>query len=164
MINRHLIIFLIILTSCGLDCVDNKTGIAKSSQTLEESKKNNVFCFEMTVSDSFVILDSLRSFKIVDTWVENKWHYDCLNNKAVIKKDSFYQLKFYANYRGNIKVLYPEYNLMNKELTMGSRLGGQLDFDYNGEDTISLILAEKDSTSWNFRIIKKLNFIKKVSR
>jgi hypothetical protein len=40
------------MTSCGLDCVDKKTGIHKSSQTLKEAKQNDVFRFEVAVDKS----------------------------------------------------------------------------------------------------------------
>src|ERR1022692_2823916 len=79
------------LSSCGLDCVDNKTGEHKSSQTIKESIDKCVFQFEMYCNKNNFQLDNGRFFKIKNAWVENGWKYDCVNNTAVLKKDTFLQ-------------------------------------------------------------------------
>ena len=153
------ILFVIFTTSCALECIDKKTGIQKSSQTITESKLNKVFLFEMYSSKEIVHLDSSRTFQVVNSWVEKNWHYDCINNKAVLKIDSTYQFIIEAKYNG--KFLHTEYYLMNKDTTFGNGLNSQLCFDYNNEDTIALLVAQKDTTNWKFKTIKELKFIKK---
>ena len=154
------ILFVIFMTSCALECIDKKTGLQKSSQTITESKQNKVFLFEMYSSKEIVHLDSSRTFQVVNSWVEKNWHYDCINNKAVLKIDSAYQFIIDAKYNG--KFLHTEYYLMKKDTTFGNGLNSQLCFDYNSEDTISLLVAQQDTTNWKFKTIKELKFVKRV--
>ena len=36
-------------------------------------------------------LDSGKTFKINHAWIENSWMNDCINNSAVVRKDSTFQ-------------------------------------------------------------------------
>ena len=139
-----------IITSCGIDCIDKKTGLHKSSQTLKDSKKNGVFNFEMLSETGSLALDSGIIFKINSAWVENSWSYECINNEAIVQKDSMFQFVIDASYDGD--VLNHDYWLMNK------KLGSVLDYGYSGEDTIRLTLRNGKS------IIDTLSFVKQVSR
>lgn len=147
------IIVAITLTSCGLGCIDNKTGIHKSSQTLSDSKANHVLQFEMIGSKSLINLDNGVIFKIKNAWVERNWHYECVNNNAVLIKDSSFQFVIDAVYVGEI--IHTDYILMDNDTTTGAYLGSVLDFDYTGEDTVSLTLLKKDI------VFEKLKFTRK---
>ena len=141
---------LLTLTSCGPDCIDKKTGLHKSSQTLKDSKENKVFNFEMLSDQSRFHLDKGKVFKIKNAWIENSWTYECIDNNAVIHKENSFQLVIDAEYEGNF--IDSEYWLMNKGL------GSVLDYRYLGQDTIRLTLTKNKS------IIDTLTFVRKVSR
>jgi len=147
------IIIAITLTSCGLECIEKKSGIHKSSLTLSDSKANHVFQFEMIGNKSLITLDNGVIFKIKNTWVERNWHYECVNNIAVLKKDSSFQFVIDAEYVGEI--IHADYVLMDNDTTTGAYLGSVLDFDYSGEDTLSLTLVKKD------KVVEKLKFLRK---
>lgn len=155
---KILLLFMIAITatSCGLDCIDNKTGNPKFSETIEKSKENGVYQFEMISNKQLFHLDSGRVFKIKNAWVEKAWHYECVNNKAVLHKDSVLQFLIDAERTGNF--LHSNYVILNKENTSGSYLDGILVFDYSGEDTLTLSLRNKD------KIIEILKFGKNVCR
>ena len=141
---------LLTLTSCALECIDKKTGMHKSSQTLELSKKNKVFNFEMLSDKTLFPLESGFVFKIKNAWVENSWRYECVDNKAVIQKDSLFQFVIDADYEGD--AINSDYWLMN------NHLGSVLYYNYAKEDTIRLTLRNKST------IIDTLIFVKKVRR
>lgn len=154
---KTITITLILLTlySCGLDCIEKKKGMHKASQTIEQSKEIGVYSFEMQTNKSTFSLDSGLTFKINSAWVENGWSYECVDNNAVVKKDSFNQLVIDAKY--NIETINTDYSLMEYNLSEGCHLGSRLDFGYSGQDTLTLLLT-KDKT-----IIDTLNFIKKIN-
>ncbi len=131
-------IFLIIFSSCGHDCIDNKTGMSKASRTIQESKEINVFQFEMVTTKNLILLDSGRLFKIKNAWVENRWSYECLNNRAVVKKDSNFQMVIDGkiNYEGD------EYYYWLMEGNSGSELRSILSFKYSGQDTLKLSIVK----------------------
>ena len=82
------VIIVIIFTSCGFDCIDRKTGLSKSSQSIKESKQNGIFMYEIP-------LDSGEILTINNAWVENRWSYEWVNNKYIVKKDKLIKiLKF----------------------------------------------------------------------
>src|SRR5688572_15244072 len=89
------------VSSCGLDCVDKKTGMHKSSQTLKESQTNELFRFEFIADKSSFLLDTGLVFNIKNAWVENSWMYECIDNKAEVVKDSSYQFVIDAEYKGD---------------------------------------------------------------
>lgn len=144
------ILAIFILTSCGIDCVDKKTGLHKSSQTLKDSKKNGVFNFEIFSETTSLLLDSGLIFKVNNAWVENSWSYECINNEVIVQKGSILQFVIDASYEGD--ALNHDYWLMNKPL------GSVLDYGYSGEDTIRLTLRNSQS------IVDTLTFVKQVSR
>ena len=140
-----------ILTSCGLDCVDKKTGLHKSSQTLKEAQTNNLFLLEFIPNKSILRLDSGLVLKIKNAWVENNWKYECISNQAEIVKDSLYQFVVDADYQGNA---------INSNYWLGNNhLGAVLDYSYSGHDTVTLSLS-KDKT-----VVDTITFVRRqVSR
>jgi hypothetical protein len=142
------------LIGCGLDCIDKKTGESKSSQTMNESKDKSVFQFEMLCDKKDFKLDKERIFKIKNVWVENSWMYDCINNKAILKKDTSLQLIIDGEYSAIIDSA--DYVLMLKDNSSGAFLGGQLSFVYSRLDTFELTLMNYK----NKNVIDTLKFWK----
>jgi hypothetical protein len=140
-----------ILTSCGLDCVDKKTGLHKSSQTLNEAQAKNLFQFELAPDKSILHLDSGLMLKIKNAWVENNWKYECINNKAEIVKDTSFQFVVDADYEGDA---------INSNYWLGNNhLGAVLDYSYSGQDTVTLSLSKDKS------IVDTITFVRRqVSR
>jgi hypothetical protein len=125
---------LLILTSCGLDCVDKKTGMHKSSQTLKEAQTKDLYKFEFITDKSTLQLDSGLVFNIKNAWVENSWRYECIDNKAEVVKDSSYQFVIDADYKGDA---------INSNYWLGNNhLGAVLSFGYSGQDTFILTLCK----------------------
>jgi hypothetical protein len=141
----------LILTSCGLDCVDKKTGLYKSSQTLNEAQTQNLFQFEFAPNKSIIHLDSGLALKIKNAWTENNWKYECINNAAEIVKDTSLQFVVDADYDGDA---------INSNYWLGNNhLGTVLDYSYFGQDTVTLSLS-KDK-----RIVDTITFVRQqVSR
>ena len=131
--------FSAIYTSCGLDCVDKKTGMHKSSHTLKEAQSNKLFQFELSANKSLFHLDSGVIFRIKNAWVENSWRYECIAGKAAVVKDSIYQFVIDATYQSDAAL--PHYWLEN------NRVDGILDYNYSGQDTIRLSLYKDTSYS-----------------
>lgn len=152
-------LFLICVTifSCGIDCVEKKTGMHKSSQSIEESKKYNVFKFEMLTNKKEFKLGNKRNFKINTAWVENGWLYDCINNNAVLKKDDFDQFVIDGKCTNATDSLH--YVLIESDNQRGIFLGGQLSFKYMGQDTFVLTLQENNTKA----IIDTLKFLKQIN-
>ena len=153
-------LFLICVTifGCGLDCVEKKTGMHKSSRSIEESRQHGVFKFEMFTNKKYFNLANKKSFKITTAWVENGWWYDCINNDAVLKKDNFYQFVIDGKYTYVTDSLH--YVLMESDNRRGNFLGGQLSFNYLGQDTLLLTLSENNTKA----IIDTLKFVKQPNR
>jgi hypothetical protein len=147
------------LTSCGLDCVDKKTGMHKSSQTLKEAKEKDLFVFEFAADKSSFNLDSGLLFKIKNAWVENSWKYECIDNEARVVKDSSLQFVIDADYHGDA---------INSKYWLGNNhLGAVLRFGYSGHDTITLTLFKDTSFTLtnNGQTVDKITFVKRqVSR
>src|SRR5690349_10899373 len=95
------ILTVLTLTSCGVDCVDKKTGLHKSSRTLKESGAKDLFRFEVDANKSTFQLDSGLVFNIKNAWIENDWRYECIDNQAIIIKDNSYQFVIDADYAGD---------------------------------------------------------------
>jgi len=147
------------LTRCGFDCVDKKTGMHKSSQTMEEAQKKELFKFEFIADKTTFQLDSGLIFNIKKAWVESSWSYECIDNRAEVVKDSSYQFVIDADYNGNI--INSNYWLEN------NHLGAVLSFDYTGQDTIQLVLYKRSSYTLieDKMKINTIDFIRrKVSR
>ena len=131
----------------------------KSSQTLEEAKQNEVYRFEFAADKSDFKLDSGLAFNIKNAWVENDWKYECINNKAVVVKDSSYQVVIDAYYEG--EAFESNYWLGN------SHLGAVLRFNYSGQDTFTLPLYKDTSyaSTRNKVTIDTITFVRRqVSR
>lgn len=133
------LICIVTLTSCNLDCVDKKTGMHKSSQTIEQSKEIGVYQFQMTTNRQFVKIDNDRKLTIQNAWVENSYLYDCVDNRAVLKKETQFQLVLDGKYvRPENDTLW--YTLWADKSNFGVVLGGQLTFGYSGQDTLTMTI------------------------
>jgi hypothetical protein len=161
---RTVIIILAIffLTSCGLECVDKKTGLHQASSSIEDAKEKGVFQFELKPNKITFPLDSGRTFEIENAWVEYSWTYQCVDNKAVVTKDDFMHI-----------VIKPK--TMPKSLTenryaitekgKGIYFGStHLNFSYKGQDSISLRLVKfKTDLDSSKTYFDKILLTKKVS-
>jgi hypothetical protein len=144
---------LITYSSCGLDCIDKKTGLHKSSQTIQESRTKNVFKFEMLCDTKTLVLDNESTLIINNAWVENDWKYECINNSAVIEKDSSLQFVLDAKYSGPIDLTFLLTN--EKEKGIGCYLGSILDFNYVGGDSVVLNLMRGNESLHRLKFYKK---------
>lgn len=161
---RNVIITLTIflLTSCGLECVEKKTGLHKASSTIGDSKEKGVFQFELQPTRLTFSLDSGRTFEIKNAWVEYSWTYQCVDNKAVVTKDNFMQVVIESKTKPKT-VTHVDYAILEKE--KGVFLSSTyLDFDYNGQDTVKLQLVKfKGALDSNKTYFDKIVLTKKVS-
>jgi hypothetical protein len=153
MINLFCLFICVLFVGCGYDCVDKKTGMHKSSETIEESVHNKVFRFEMDCPKKTFSLDSGVVLSIKNAWVENSWAYDCVHNSPVVKKDSALQFVIDAYFNGNKSKL--DYFLMLSDKSMGAYPGGILNFNYYNQDTLSLFLMKEQ------RVLSKIIFFRK---
>ena len=143
---------MITLASCGYDCVEKDTGMHKSCETMKESVDKKVFKFEMIPDKNVFHLDSGKTCKINNAWVENDWTYECVNNHAVVTKDTSLQFVIDREYIANTTLsdlLYFEKNGSNGSIESG------LDFNYSGEDTLILNVRR------NHKILETIKFYKK---
>ena len=111
----------------------------RSSHTIEESKEKEVYQFQMFTNRQFVKVDNERKLVIKNAWIENSWLYDCIDNRAVLKKQIQYQMVIDAEYE------QPEsdtvsYTLWADKNNFGVGLGGKLTFNYIEHDTLKLTL------------------------
>jgi hypothetical protein len=158
----YLILLLSLSSSCGLDCIDNKTGLHKCSQTIKKANENKVFQFEVFTDKKIFQLDNNRVFKINNAWVENGWTYECIDNKAILKKDTFLQFVIDGEYVAKDDSL--NYVLWVKDTSTGVYLGSPLSFLYFGEDTIILnLMKNKELLSKNHIFVSQLKFYRKPS-
>ena len=144
-ITRYLPTFIIILSfiSCGIECVDKKAGLPKFSSNIEESKQNDVFNFQLTSDIKALVIDPERVLTIRNAWVENCWSYECVNNQAVLVKKKTQQFVIDYKYDApeNDSISYCLWKIKEKK---GNCLGGIMEFNYNGEDTLKLVLRENN--------------------
>lgn len=152
----------ILLTSCGLECIEKKTGLHQASSTIDDSKEKGVFQFELQPNKLTFPLDSGRTFEIKNAWVEYSWTYQCVDNKAVVTKDKFMQVVIESKTRPKT-ITHVDYAIMEKG--KGVFLSStNLDFDYNRQDTIKLQLVKfKAMLDSNKTYFDKIMLTKKVS-
>lgn len=151
-----------LLTSCGLECIEKKTGLHKASSTLDDAKEKGVFQFELQPNKSTFPLDSGRIFEIKNAWVEYSWTYQCIDNKAVVTKDNFKQVVIESRLRPKT-INHVDYAIMEKG--KGAFLSSSyLDFSYSGQDTIKLQLVKfKDVLDSNRFYFDKIVLTRKAS-
>src|SRR5687768_12911683 len=87
---RYLLLSLLFITACDLDT--KKTGMHKCSQSIEESKSNGVFRYELTVDNPIINIGDNKSDTVKQIWVEDMWQYERENGRTVVKKYSTQQL------------------------------------------------------------------------
>ena len=131
---------IVAINGCGLDCVDKKTGMHKSSQTIKESQKNGVFQFQMFTDRTKVQVDSFRVLELKNAWVENSWMYDCIDDSPVLKKEEQQQFIIEAVYKTTMTIDTTYYTLKVDRSMSGVVLRGLLSFEYEGQDTLKLTL------------------------
>ncbi len=131
----------------------------KSSQSINEAQEKKLYKFEFTANKPTFQLDSGLVFNIKNSWVENSWQYECIDNKAEVVKDSSYQFVIDADYTGEA---------INSKYWLGNNhLGAILRFGYSGQDTFVLTLYKDTSyaLTQNKQTIDTITFIKRqVSR
>jgi hypothetical protein len=147
---------LLILPSCGLDCVDKKTGIHKSSETLKEAQAKDLYQFDFVADKPILPLDNGLTLSIKNAWVENSWTYECVDNKAELLRDSLYQFVIEANYKGDP---------LNSKYWLGNNhLGAVLRFNYSGQDRFVLALSREtsDTLSQNKLTVDTITFTRRL--
>jgi len=157
----------IIVSGCGIDCIEKKTGLYKSSESLKDARANNLYKFEMKPSKNKFLLDSGGVFIITNAWIENEWRYECVNNQAEIFSDSSLQFVIDAKYMG--KVSASKYLLIKTDNTpgaLGCYLESSLVFNYLNKDTVTVLLAKEPvplASQSDRVIIDTIRFVKKYN-
>jgi len=64
----------------------------KCSQSIEESKSNGVFRYELDVDNPIINIGDNKTDTIKQIWVEDSWQYERENGSTVVKKDSTQQV------------------------------------------------------------------------
>jgi hypothetical protein len=141
-----------ILSGCGaMDCLDKKTGIPQSSPTLQFSKENGLFSFTMKPDKAVVKLNDDYSFQIKNAWVEKRWTYECIDNDAVIQKDSSLQFVIEKDYKGDARGVH--YRLI--ESTFGDESDqSSWKFNYLRQNTIKLWVLKENKIVDSIRFTK----------
>ena len=93
---KILAIFFAILLLPGCDSEGNKMSPPASghSETINDSKENGVFQFEVVADKSNLILDNGLKISIKEAWVENEWESQAyvVGKRTIEKFDSTHQL------------------------------------------------------------------------
>jgi hypothetical protein len=82
---KYLLLSLLFLTACDLDT--KKTGMDKLSHSIEESKSNGVFRYELPVDNPIINIGDNKTDTVKQIWVEDVWQYEKENGGTIIKKD-----------------------------------------------------------------------------
>lgn len=152
-------ILLLILNACGIDCLDKKTPRPGSCSNVDEAKDNEVYMYAMYPLKSEYEFDSVTKFIIKDVWVEHCWQWKCVNNEAVVKKDTLQQLVIDAEYIGNKQQL--DYVLWKYDMSSGISIQSQKHFIYSNQDTFKLFIARH--TDFNKEIIDSISFLRRMN-
>lgn len=160
MLNALSILLIVSLfSSCGLDCIDRKTGLHRSTHSLKEARQKDVFRFEMIPIDKLPASDSGVTIVMKNAWVENSWSYECINYTAVVQKNSRLQFIF----DGSIETQDTARTYWLKEPDAGTAIsldgGGSLVFA--GQDTFRLVLYSAGFLYREKTIIDTIRFVKK---
>lgn len=86
----YLLLSLLFISACHLDT--KKTGMAKRSQSIQESMNNGVFKYELYVDNPLISIGDKKFDTVKQAWVEYKWQYKRENGRTVIKKDTIQQV------------------------------------------------------------------------
>lgn len=81
-------IIMLLVSGCIPDCIQKGPPNERYSSSIEESKKQGVFQYQVFISRNKIPLDSDLSFEIQEAWVESYWASDCINNKWSIIIDA----------------------------------------------------------------------------
>lgn len=156
------IAFLITTLSNAQKCGDKIVGIPNRSSTLNESKTNGVFQFQMTPDRKTFILDSSWTFQIKDSWIENTWSYKCVNGKPIIDKKNSFQIVVEPNSKKS-KVRF-DYILSIEGSGGGTFVSSKppIEFRCQGEETIILLLKKlnKPLVDTTTTLIARIKFTK----
>lgn len=84
----------LLLVKCSSESNKKSPPAPKYSQTINDSKKNGVFQFEVVTDRPSLLLDSGLKFEIKEAWVENEWYTQnyVFGKQTMEKVDSTYQL------------------------------------------------------------------------
>lgn len=156
----HIVFAILFLSSCTLDCIEKKTGLHKTSSSIEFAKENDVFKYELQADKVSLSLDSGRTFTIKNAWVENSWLYECIDNDPVVVKEPYFNMVIDA---GNTRS-YQSYDYMLLKTDScrpshsGCYLGSQLSFAYCEQDTFMLVLIKGEDWKNNPEIFDTIRF------
>lgn len=113
----------------------------------------------MHPTHSIYKIDNKYVFVIKQAWVENKWSYECIDESAVLVKDSSLQLVLNATFDDDS--FKSNYTLRTIPPSLGEPfLGARLDFRYEHQDTFKLLLINRDAPTHDRQILDTLFFIK----
>lgn len=135
---RAFFILIIFLASCGIDDT-KKSGMHKNSQSIEESKKNRVFNFELHIDNPIINLGNRKTDIIQEAWVENTWMYKGNGN---IVKDSTLQILMLL--KNPHKYPYPEIDIWFKQNGRYLEWNGVCAGMYQANDSI-IYLTKKEN-------------------
>jgi hypothetical protein len=135
---RAFFILIIFLASCGIDDT-KKPGMHKNSQSIEESKGNGVFNFELHIDNPIVNTGNNNTDTIQEAWVENMWMY---NDKGNIVKDSTLQIVMLL--KNPSKYPYPEMDIWFKQNGRYLEWNGVCVGTYQSSDSI-IYLTKKEN-------------------
>jgi hypothetical protein len=81
-------ITMVLVSGCIPDCVQKGPPAERYSSSIEESKKQGVYQYQVFISRNKIPLDTNLSLEIQEAWVESYWASDCINNKRSIIIDT----------------------------------------------------------------------------
>jgi hypothetical protein len=81
-------ITIVLVSGCIPDCLQKGGPFERYSSSVEESKKQGVFQYQVFISRNKIPLDTNLSLEIQEAWVESWWGSDCINNKYSIIIDT----------------------------------------------------------------------------
>lgn len=93
-----------------------------------------------------LFVDSDKFFDFNDVWVEYHWRYECIDNRAVVERDSTLQLVIEPSSERKDTIGFPYYYLMMDDLSMGCEIYSTLSFQYKMQDTFCLILVKEEES------------------
>ena len=117
-------------------------SFSADTKTVEESKQNDVFQFQMLTDRQNIKLGKDTIFTIKTAWVEHSWMYECIHNKAILKKGNL--LQFVMDGDCNVKT-YNDTSFFilwaGGICNFGILMPGQMSVEYLGQDTLTLECA-----------------------
>ncbi len=135
-------------------------GLQASSTSIESIQKN-VFCFSMKCDTNLFRINKNEYAYIYEAWIEQKWLYMSSNRDLMIEKEPGRQFVIVCKLTGITKEHLSEYYLRHITINDDENLeihNSNLRFNYSGEDTVTLILGNR-----NIGTINKIKFYKEIN-